>query len=195
MKKVNLIIFLIVAALGLNLFYACQKQQLDKLADSKEYSPLSFETYATSVEEKMDPFAAENFALRLYDFKEDGNGLLQSEVLSLGNPGTNLNLLVALKLVETVTQEEVLWSKEEEEINANLSLENAGVNPVTAEIFDRTSNYQWTGGASQFSLFCSGWKKWPAKYNVLFISACNSFYYSAGYVCRSTLTCSPFPPN
>lgn len=176
---------------------SCYKESVNQLADSKEYSTLDFEAYATSVEQVLNPDVAEVYASRLYDFKEDENGLLKSEVYSLGDPAKNHNLLVALKLVEVADRDEVLWSSEEKAIDEAAAKENraiVGTEPIS-QASDRVSKYQWTGGASQFSLFCSGWKKWPAKYNMLFVGACHSFYYNGGYVCRSTLTCSPFPPN
>ena len=98
-----------------------------------------------------NPASSEQYAIQLFDLKEDADGLTQRDLLSVGDPAQNEDLLYALLFVETYNRNEILWSWKE------TALEEG-------DLDDRSANagWKWTGGDPLASMFCSGFKKWPA---------------------------------
>ncbi len=147
MKYLTLASFL---TLGMVAFFACQNdpQEIDTLqAHAAKYTKLTLDDNF----DLPNPIASEQFALKLFDLKEDKDGLTERDLRSVGDPKTNEDLVYALLFVEAYDRDEILWSwQETQEVASD-------------DIDDRSAGgWKWTGGDPLASMFCSGLKKWPA---------------------------------
>ncbi|MEZ4955710.1 MAG: Ca2+-dependent phosphoinositide-specific phospholipase C [Saprospiraceae bacterium] len=119
-------------------------------------SPLVFAakyTYLT-LNDQFDlpnPAASEQYALQLFDLKDDGDGLTERELLSVGNPSQDEDLVYALLFVESFNRDEILWSWLETQLDDD--------DPDDRSAYGK---WKWTGGDPLASMYCSGFKKWPA---------------------------------
>ncbi len=147
MKNLILPTVLALALMGLS---ACQ-QDLQEPASSQALSARYTNLTLNDNFDLPHPSVSEQYAIRLFDLKEDGNGLTERELLSVGNPAQDEDLLYALLFVEKYNRNEILWS---------------WLEPQTADndLDDRSANgsWKWTGGEPLASMYCSGFKKWPA---------------------------------
>ena len=135
--------------IALSTFLSCQKDQLETASGpvfSAKYTTLTLDGLSAL----PNPAASEQFALKLFDLKEDGDGLTEKELRSLGNPAQHEDLLYALLFVEKFNRNEILWSWDE---------------PKDADPDDRSpeGKWKWTGGDPIASMHASGFKKWPAQ--------------------------------
>ena len=98
-----------------------------------------------------NPAVSEQYAAKLFDLKEDENGLTESELFSVGDPATNEDLMYALLFVEAYNRNQILWSWQEPA-------------PDPDDLDSRSPNggWKWTGGEPLASMYCTGFKKWPA---------------------------------
>lgn len=134
--------------IAMSVLWSCQKDQLETAS-----GPVFSVKYTTlTLDDNFDlpnPAASEQFAVRLFDLKEDGDGLTEKELLTLGNPAQNEDLLYALLFVEKYDRDEILWSWLEPKEDENDSRSN-------------NAQWKWTGGQPIASMYASGFKKWPA---------------------------------
>ncbi len=149
MKKLILkgLMFLLIAA---GTFVSCQKDLHEAASDMVSASKYTSLTLNDNFD-LPDPAASEQYALRLFDLKEDSDGLTEKELLSVGDPAQNEDLVYALLFVEAYDRDEILWSWNEPAASDN-------------ETGDRSFNgaWKWTGGDPIASMYASGFKKWPA---------------------------------
>lgn len=98
-----------------------------------------------------NPAVSEQYALKLFDLKEDSDGLTEQELRTVGDPAEDVDLVYALLFVEAYDRNEILWSWQEPPAEES-------------DIDSRSSNgaWKWTGGDPIASMYCSGFKKWPA---------------------------------
>ena len=147
MKNLILPFILAIAMMGLS---ACQKD-LQEPASSHALASRYTKLTLNDNFDLPNPVVSEQYAVKLFDLKEDADGLTEQELLSVGNPAQNEDLVYALLFVETFTRNEILWSwQEPQDAESNLD--------------DRSANggWKWTGGEPLASMYCSGFKKWPA---------------------------------
>ncbi len=97
-----------------------------------------------------NPAVSEQYALQLFDLKEDGDGLTVQEVLTVGNPENDEDLVYALLFVEKYKRNEILWSWHDRQ------------DPEDVAERSVSGKWKWTGGDPLASMYCSGFKKWPA---------------------------------
>ncbi len=140
--------------LTLGLFFSCGKDPV--LTDSSQASSAKYTTL--TLDDNFDlphPAVSEQFALKLFDLKEDKDGLTEKDLRSVGDPNQDEDLVFALMFVEAYDRDEILWSWQETDVPEN-------------DLDDRSSNggWKWTGGEPMASMTCSGLKRWPA-YKVL----------------------------
>ncbi|MEK7256045.1 MAG: hypothetical protein AAB316_14935, partial [Bacteroidota bacterium] len=176
MKYVTIYTFL-TALFAAGAILSCQKEQnAAPQSLAAKYTDLTL----TDLTELPNPAASEQLLAKLFDLKEQGNGLTDSELRSLGDPARNPDLLYALLFVETYDREEVLWSWKEKEAEA------AEETSPEEELADRSDIKKWTytGGAPLASLYCSGFKKYPAyKLKNPFTDPCGDHFTGASYQC------------
>lgn len=134
--------------IAMSVLWSCQKDQLETAS-----GPVFSVKYTTlTLDDNFDlpnPAASEQFAVRLFDLKEDGDGLTEKELLTLGNPAQNEDLLYALLFVEKYDRDEILWSWLEPKEDEN-------------DFRSNNAQWKWTGGQPIASMYASGFKKWPA---------------------------------
>jgi hypothetical protein len=142
--------FMLVIVMFLVALSSCQKdvqEPVSQHAFAAKYTKLT-------LEDRFDlpnPNASEQYALQLFDLKEDGDGLTERELLSVGNPAENEDLVYALLFVEAYDRHEILWSWLEPQVEEG-------------DLDERSSYgaWKWTGDDPIASMYCSGFKKWPA---------------------------------
>jgi hypothetical protein len=141
------VLLLALVLLGLS---ACQKD----LQEPASSQALAARYSRLTLDDNFDlpnPAVSEQYAVRLFDLKEDGDGLTEQELFSVGDPSRDEDLVYALLFVEKYNRNEILWSWQEP------AVDDAGMD-------DRSANggWKWTGGEPLASMYCSGFKKWPA---------------------------------
>jgi Phosphoinositide phospholipase C, Ca2+-dependent len=147
-KLIGISSFLVVIAMLV--LSACQKD----LADDVSHQSLAAKYTKLTLNDNFDlphPSVSEQYAIKLFGLKEDGNGLTDKELRSVGDPNNDEDLVYALLFVEAFNRDEILWSWQENDVVEN-------------EIDSRSSTgeWKWTGGAPLASMYCTGFKKWPA---------------------------------
>ena len=145
MLKMLLAIFATMSVL-----VSCQKDPID-MASPQVFSSKYTNLTLNDLEALPNPVASEQFAVKLFDLKENGDGLTEKELLSVGNPAQNEDLLYALLFVEAFDRDEILWSWTEPAEEADETADRSAV-----------GKWKWTGGEPIASMYASGFKKWPA---------------------------------
>ena len=134
--------------IAVSVLVSCQKDQYETAS-----GPVLSSKYTTlTLDDNFDlpnPATSEQYAVKLFDLKEDAGGLTEKELLSIGDPARNEDLLYALLFVEKYNRDEILWSWQE---------------PKDGDPEDRSpeGQWKWTGGNPIASMYASGFKKWPA---------------------------------
>ncbi|MBK9016181.1 MAG: hypothetical protein IPM82_20125 [Saprospiraceae bacterium] len=149
MKQLTLASLLAIAV-ALVAFIWCQKdlpELSNQLAHAASYTSLT-------LNDNFDlphPAVSEQYALKLFDLKEDKDGLTEKDLRLVGDPYHDEDLVYALLFVEAYDRDDILWS---------------WLEPATTEtdIDSRSASgeWKWTGGEPLASMYCSGLKKWPA---------------------------------
>lgn len=142
-----ILLSLAVAAMAL---FACQDdfdEPLSPLAKASNYTNLTLNDNF----DLPNPTASEQYAVQLFDLKENDGELTMKELLSVGDPAKDEDLAYALLFVEAYDRDEILWSWDEADVEAG-------------DLEDRSAygGWKWTGGDPIASMYCSGFKKWPA---------------------------------
>lgn len=148
MKKFSIKTLLFALAI-VGLFTACQEDFADAPAVQSQVAKYTDLTLNDDFD-LPNPQATEQYADRLFDLKDDGDGLTESEVRTIGDPSVDEDLAFALLFVEAYDRNEILWSWDEPKADDDLE--------------DRSGNakWKWTGGDPIVSMYASGFKKWPA---------------------------------
>lgn len=149
MKKLTLASILAIV-IAMVVFNACQKD----LDENGSIQSLASKYTKLTLNDNFDlpnPAASEQYAQQLFTLKEDGNGLTDKELRSVGDPEKDENLVYALLFVEAYDRDEILWSWQEAVVD-------------DSELDDRSggARWKWTGGDPLASMYCSGFLKWPA---------------------------------
>ena len=132
-----------------------------------------------------NPAASEQLATQLFDLKENDGKLTKQEVLTLGDPAKNEDLLYALLFVEKYNRDGILWSWDEP----------ADVDDGDLDDRSAYGKWRWTGGDPIASFWCIGFKKWPAnKVKNPFTDPCGEVLeYAQVYKCGFSLCDGDLP--
>lgn len=149
MKKLILPNLLVVITAMLVLT-SCQED----LPETPSLKALASRYTNLTLEDKFDlpnPAVSELYAVKLFTLKEDADGLTEKELLTVGDPASDEDLVYALLFVEAYNRNEILWSWQEPPAD-------------DSDLDSRSPNggWKWTGGEPLASMYCSGFKKWPA---------------------------------
>ena len=141
---------MLMLAFATGLLFSCGNDAKDAMSSSVDVANYIQLTLNDNFD-LPNPAASEQFAVQLFDFKEDGDGLTETELAFLGNPAQNEDLLYALLFVQTFDRDEILWSWLEPEVPQD-----------EMDSRSATGGWKWSGGEPLTSMWCSGFKKWPA---------------------------------
>ena len=130
-------------------FTACQKD-FDEPAATGAFASRYTKLTLNDDFDLPNPVMSEKYAVQLFDLKEDGDGLTEAELLSVGDPAVNEDLVYALLFVEAYNRNQILWSWQEPATDSDLDERSAN------------GGWKWTGEDPLASMYCSGFKKWPA---------------------------------